>query len=144
MADYTISRFYINEKRYYNILEDKDRGLRQTDPLEKIKKVKVKGETAIPTGRYRIDMETVSPKYEKVSWAKKLCGGKMPRLVDVPGFDGILLHPGSTPDHTDGCLLTGQNLEKGKVLHSRDCFIFIYKQLKAAHERGEEIWIEIV
>ena len=41
-------------------LEDTDRGLRQDMPLEEIKRRKVYGQTAIPAGRYPIQMR-VSP-----------------------------------------------------------------------------------
>lgn len=144
MDDYTISRLYIDGERYFCILEDKDRGLLQTDSPERIAEVEVKGETAIPKGKYLVDMDTVSPKYAKVAWAKKLCGGKMPRLVDVPGWEGVLIHPGNTAADTQGCLLPGKNLEKGKVLESRACFEYIYGKMKAAHDRGEQIYVEIV
>ncbi len=144
MENYTISRLYLNGVRYYEALEDKDRGLVQTDSLEKIKKVKVKGETAIPKGKYLVDMNTVSPKYAKIAWAKKLCGGKMPRLVDVPGWEGVLFHPLTDASQTEGCIGVGKNLVKGKILESRACFEHIYKEMKAAHDRGEQIYVEIV
>jgi hypothetical protein len=63
---YTIGRFFVNGVLFCNSLEDKDRGLKQTDSLSTIKSKKVYGETAIPTGIYKIDMETVSPKYAAV------------------------------------------------------------------------------
>ena len=42
----------------------------------------------------------------------------MPRLLNVPGFDGILIHPGTTAKDTDGCLVTGENKIKGGVINS--------------------------
>ena len=53
---YTIGNLYINGKFFGNTLEDKDRGLKQTDSLAIIQSKKVYGETAIPTGRYEILM----------------------------------------------------------------------------------------
>ncbi len=141
---YTISKFFINGKRYYEMLEDKDRGLKQTDSLEKIKDVKVAGETAIPRGTYKVTLGVVSPKYAAVKWYKDFCGGRMPRLLNVPGWDGILIHPGNTALDSWGCLICGRNTVKGKVTSSRDVFKTIYKQMKSAWDKGEEITIEIV
>ena len=140
---YTIGRFFVNGVLFCNSLEDKDRGLKQTDSLSTIKSKKVYGETAIPTGVYKIDMETVSPKYAAVKWYKDLCKGKMPRLKDVPGFEGILIHTGNTALDTLGCILVGKNTIKGKLTDSKATFAKLYKQMKAAHDRGEEITIEI-
>ena len=63
---YTIGRLYINEKFFCNTLEDMDRGLKQSDPITTIQKKKVYGETAIPTGKYKIEMNIVSTKYSAV------------------------------------------------------------------------------
>ena len=88
-------------------------------------------------------MNVVSPKYAKVDWYRRLCGGKMPRLLGVPGFDGILIHPGSTALDSYGCVLVGKNTKKGTVTSSRDTFSALYAKLKAASDRGEQITIEI-
>lgn len=141
---YSIGILYINGVRFCETVEDKDRGLKQTDPISKIKSVKVYGETAIPTGTYKISMDIVSPKYAAVTFYKQLCGGKMPRLMDVPGFEGILLHPGNTALDSYGCILPGKNKIKGGVTQSRDTFRALYNKMEIAHKKGEEITIEIV
>lgn len=143
-ATYTIGRLYIDGIFYCNSLEDKDRGLKQTDHPDYIKTRKVAGETAIPTGTYTVAMNVTSPKYSAVSWFWNLCQGKMPRLLNVPGFDGILIHPGSTALDTRGCLLCGKNTKVGQLTESRVCFQQIYKLMKEAYDKGEEITIEIV
>ena len=94
---YTIGNLYINGKLFCNTLEDRDRGLKKTDSLSVIKSKKVYGETAIPTGKYGVAMNITSPKYSAVKWYWNLCKGMMPRLLNVPGFEGILIHPGNTP-----------------------------------------------
>ncbi len=143
-ATYTIGVLFVDGIRYCETLEDKDRGLKQTDNLDYIKSRKVAGETAIPTGTYNVAMNVTSPKYSAVSWFWNLCRGKMPRLQNVPGFDGILVHTGSTNLDTKGCLLVGKNTKVGQLTESRVCFQQIYKLMKAAYDRGEEITIEIV
>ena len=141
---YTIGNLYIDGKWFCNTLEDKDRGLKQTDPINVIKSKKVYGETAIPTGRYRITLDVVSPKYSSVAWYRNLCGGRMPRLINVPGFEGVLMHPGNTAVDTLGCLLVGLNTVKGKLTSSRDYFKKLYKLMDAANKKHEIIEIEIV
>ena len=145
-ATYTIGRLYVDGLYYFNTLEDRDRGLKQTDHPDYIKARKVAGETAIPKGTYTITMNVTSPKYAGVSWYWNLCRGKMPRLLNVPGFDGILIHPGGNngPLDTRGCVLVGKNTKVGKLTDSKACFQQLYKLMKAAADRGEEITIEIV
>lgn len=140
---YTIGILYVDGVRFCETCEDKDRGLKQTDSLAKIKSVKVPNETAIPTGTYKVRMDIVSPKYSKVSWFKSLCGGKMPRLMDVPGFEGILIHTGTSALDSSGCILVGRNKIKGGLTLSRLTFSELYTKMDSAHKRGEEIIIEI-
>ena len=141
---YTIGKLYVNGAYFCNTLEDRDRGLKQTDSLYSIKARKLYGETAVPTGTYGINMDFVSPKYSASKWYKDLCGGKLPRLMEVPGFEGILIHPGNTALDTLGCVLVGKNTKVGQVTDSRDTFKALYKKMKAAHDKGEKITIEIV
>lgn len=140
---YTIGRLYVEDELFANTLEDKDRGLWIYDSLERIKDVKVYGETAIPKGRYKVDMDVLSPKYSQIAWYKRVTKGYMPRLRNVPGFEGILIHPGNGPEDTLGCLLVGKNTVKGRLTQSRDTFEKLYKLMKAAHDRGEHIYITI-
>jgi len=140
---YTIGNLYINGKLFCNTLEDKDRGLKQTDPLSTIKAKKVYAETAIPTGKYTVTMNVTSPKYSAVKWYWDLCKGKMPRLLSVKGFEGVLIHPGNTALDSAGCLLVGKNTVKGKLTQSKDTFAKLYKLMKAAADKGEIIELEI-
>ena len=142
-ATYTIGRLYVDGHFFCNTLEDRDRGLKQSDPETYIKARKVYGETAIPTGTYGVSMNTTSPKYAAVSWYWKLCQGKMPRLLAVPGFDGILIHPGNDALDTLGCILVGRNTKVGKLTDSKATFQKLYKEMAKAVRRGEEISIVI-
>ena len=143
-ATYTIGILYVDGVRFSETLEDRDRGLFQGDTLAQIKSLKVYGETAIPIGKYTVAMDILSPKYSAVKWYKDLCGGKMPRLLDVPGFEGILIHPGNTALDSYGCVLVGRNTKVGMVTQSKDTFKKLYRKMKAAHDRGEKITITIV
>ena len=102
-VSYTIGKLYLNGKYLCDTLEDTDRGLKDTMPTEEIEKIKVYGKTAIPTGTYKVDMNTVSPKFKDRTWAKPY-SGKLPRLLDVKGYSGVLIHVGNKPEDTLGCL----------------------------------------
>ena len=140
---YTIGNLYVDGEWFCNSLEDKDRGLSQTMPLEEIKETKVYGETAIPTGRYEVRMDIVSPKYNGVKWYKDNFGGRMPRLENVKGFSGILIHSGNTALDSNGCILVGMNKAKGKVLDSRATFQKLWKVLEQARKAGKTIYLTV-
>lgn len=141
-STYTISNMYIDGVKFCNVLEDVDRGLTQDMPLEDIQKAKVYGKTAIPTGTYKVTLDVVSPKFSKYK-QYEFCDGKLPRLLDVPGFNGILIHIGNTEGDTDGCLLVGKNNVVGKVTESTATFKALYTKMQEAVENGEEITITI-
>lgn len=131
--NYTIGDLYINGKWFSNTLEDTDRGLSNTMPKEEIKKLKVYGKTAIPSGSYKVDLNTVSPKFKNYSWAKPY-NGKIPRLLNVPGFEGVLIHPGNQEQDTLGCILVGRNTIKGMVTSSQATFKSLMETLLKSNE----------
>jgi hypothetical protein len=126
---YTIGSLYINGEYFCDTLEDADRGLKQDMPLDEIKRNKVAGQTAIPTGTYNVTTSVVSPKYSTRE-AYRFCNGKVPRLIDVPGYEGVLIHIGNTPADTEGCILVGENKVKGQVINSTATFKKLYALLK--------------
>lgn len=132
-AGYTIGRMEINGRYFCDTLEDTDRGLRESMTEDEIAALKVKGATAIPTGTYRIDMQTRSPRFGRV----------LPRLVSVKGYAGVLIHSGNTAADTEGCILVGENRERGKVLNSRATLEHLLVFLRAAQAEGEEIELTI-
>ena len=141
--EYTIGRLYINGVKFSETLEDCDRGLTQDMPLEEIKAKKIYGKTAIPTGTYEIDMNTISPKFQARSWAKPY-GGKLPRLLNVPGYEGILIHPFNSAAESLGCIGVGKNSIKGMITDSSRTFMSLMsKYLLPAKVRGEKITISI-
>lgn len=139
---YTIGKLFINGVYKCDTLEDQDRGLTSQMSLEEIKAKKVYGVTAIPYGTYKIDMGTVSPKFKDRSWAK-FCGGKLPRLVDVKGYEGVLIHVGNKAEDTLGCILVGENKIKGQVINSTATFQELYSVMLKAKLLGEELSLTI-
>ena len=132
-AGYTIGRMEVNGQYFCDTLEDTDRGLSEEMSEAEIAARKVKGATAIPIGTYRIDMQTRSPRFGRV----------LPRLLSVKGYAGVLIHSGNTADDTEGCILVGENRERGKVLNSRATLEHLLAFLRAAQAEGEEIELTI-
>ena len=118
---YTVGSLSINGEFFCYTLEDTDRGLIQDMSLDEIKSKKEYGKTAIPKGVYTVDMSTVSPKFKDREWAKPY-DGKLPRLVGVPGYEGVLIHVGNTAEDTLGCILVGANNFNGKLTNSTATF----------------------
>lgn len=136
---YTIGHLYLDGKYICDTIEDTDGGITQDDELDEIKAIKVKSQTAIPKGTYRVTLNVVSPKFVKKDYYKKFCGGKLPRLLDVPGFDGILIHRGNDQNDSAGCIIVGYNKFVGKVVNSQAAFEKLYKAL----EGDDRIYITI-
>jgi hypothetical protein len=110
---YTVGDLFIDGKFFCNTIEDRVRLLPKTCPdmpkgISCKCREKVYAQTAIPAGTYRITME-ISPKFGRV----------LPRLHNVPHFIGILIHSGNTEKDSAGCIIVGDNTQKGKVLNSR-------------------------
>lgn len=127
---YCIGKLYINGKYFCDTLEDTDRGLDSTMTEEEIKKIKVKGETAIPTGIYKIILN-YSPKFKKV----------MPLITNVKGYSGVRIHTGNSAKDTEGCLLVGKNTIVGRLTESRKMYDALFKRLQ--QKGSNDITIEI-
>jgi hypothetical protein len=128
---YTIGSLYVDGVYFCDTLEDTDRGLTQSMPLSEIRKLKIAGQTAIPTGTYKVVTNVVSPKYSTRE-AYRFCGGKVPRLLDVPGYEGVLIHIGNYAKDTEGCILVGENKVKGQVVNSTATFKRLYELMTDA------------
>lgn len=130
-ATYTIGRLFVDGERFCDTCEDTDRGLSQSLPLDVNKARKRKGVTAIPTGRYKVTLNVQSPRFSKKA-QYAFCNGYLPRLINVPCYQGVLIHVGNTANDTDGCILVGENKAVGKVLNSTATFKRLYARLKEA------------
>ena len=143
---YTIGHLYIDDIYFCDTIEDTDRYLFNDMTEEEISSMKVYGETAIPCGIYEITMKVKSPKFSdpKYKWAKPY-NGYLPRLLNVPGFDGILIHVMNTAQDSLGCVGVGENKVKGKVINSTITFNKLMDEyLIPADKKNEKINIEII
>lgn len=136
---YTIGKLYIDGAPVCETLEDKDRGLGQHMTEEEIKKSKVYGKTAIPSGRYRVTF-TYSPKFAKCSYA---INGMIPLILNVKGYSAIRIHAGNDQDDTEGCVLLGENKAVGKVLNSKITCEKVFRMMYLAFKADAPIWIDI-
>lgn len=130
---YTIGKLFVDGKYFCDTLEDTDRHLKQSDSLALIKSKKVPGQTAIPTGSYKVIVNR-SPKFRR----------NLPRLLNVPGFEGILIHRGNSDKDSAGCVLVGENKVVGKVINSTGYEHKLVDILTTVQNRGEEITITIL
>lgn len=127
---YTIGKLYIDGVYFCDTIEDKDRGLYQKQDIQELRKIKVPSKTAIPTGIYKISLNIVSPKFSAKKIYQEICKGKVPRLLNVPGYEGVLIHIGNTAEDSAGCILVGQNKVVGKVINSTETFRKLYNKIK--------------
>ena len=130
---YTIGRLYIDGQYFCDTCEDTDRGLRQDLPLSVNMAKKRRGVTAIPVGRYRVTLDVFSQRFSKKK-QYDFTRGYLPRLVNVPAFEGILIHIGNTAADSEGCILVGRNTKVGMVLESTKTFKALYEVLRKASD----------
>ena len=108
------------------------------------------GETRIPAGTYKIQFRTVGGFHAKYSARFYDIHKGMLHIVDVPGFDFILIHCGNTDEHTAGCLLVGDTQnnnvveEDGFIGRSTAAYKRIYPTIAKALEQGEEVTITYI
>ena len=98
---------------------------------DKVRPVKIKGETAISAGTYEVAV-TFSNKFQKF----------LPLLLNVPKFEGIRIHPGNTPKDTLGCILVGEGKGENSITGSRHAFAPLFEKIQSVI-RTEKVFIEI-
>lgn len=117
----TIGELSIDERFECYILEDP------------VRPQKIPGETAIPAGTYNITISR-SPKFRR----------DLPLVEDVPGFEGIRIHPGNTPADTEGCLIPGRTRATDYVGESKSAFDSLLSKLCGAFDAGDKVAIRIL
>lgn len=139
---YTLGKLYVDGVYFCDTLEDKDRGLTQNMSVEQIKSMKIPGETAIPKGTYKVTLDVISPKFSKYPFYMQTCGGKLPRLIDVKGYEGVLIHVADGPKRdslVQGCIGIGNLSAEEYLMNGKKVFAELYNKMK-----GNNIELEIV
>ena len=107
--------------------------LEDTDRRLEIDGCKIFGKTAIPRGTYKVLID-FSNRFK--------C--ELPRLLDVPQFEGVRIHAGNKPEDTEGCILVGASYTTDWLNASRHTFDKLFALMEQADERGEDIEIEVL
>lgn len=134
----TIGELSINGVFECYVLEDTDRGLKQSMTLPESVARKVHGKTAIPYGTFKI-VVTKSERFSKMK-------GKdvyLPLLLNVPNYEGVRIHTGNKPEDTEGCLLPARKRGKNVVSESTLAFNQLNDKINLAIKAGEVVTIEI-
>jgi hypothetical protein len=130
--DSTIGSLYIDNKFICFTLEDKDRKIYNSNPIEFIKRTKIYGQTAIPYGKYGV-IWSYSPKFKT----------NKPRLTNVKGFESILIHEGNDKNQTNGCILVGLNFIKDRIFYSSKAMLILCGIIEKISQQGGTINITI-
>ena len=113
----TVGKLYLNGVYFCDTLEDKNRDLNKNGIFDGSEK-KVYSETCIPFGQYKVIINQ-SPRFKRL----------MPRLLNVPHFDGILIHNGVTEKNSAGCILVG-SYDGQKLVRSKEIFNKLFEIMK--------------
>ena len=84
-----------------------------------INRRKIYGQTCIPSGEYKVILN-MSPRFKKI----------LPRILDVKGFEGILMHSGNTVQDSSGCILLGTKSADGVLINSRKAVNALIEKIK--------------
>jgi hypothetical protein len=117
----TPGMFYINDEFFAYSLEDPERGF------------KIKGDTAIPKGRYRVIL-SMSARFKKV----------LPLLLNVPGYSGVRIHGGNTKKDTLGCPLIGKFRTGNRIYSCAPMVNSLILRMEKAISDGQEVYITIM
>lgn len=130
-SNYTIGKLFINDVYYCDTMEDKVIDINKNGKFDD-GLTKFMHQTAIPYGTFKV-VVNYSPKFKR----------ELPRLLDVPYFEGILIHNGNDQNSTSGCIIVGENKVVGKVTNSTFYMNNLTARIKDAQNKGETITITI-
>ena len=89
-------------------------------------------ETCIPFGTYKVIIN-MSNRFKRL----------MPLLLNVPNFDGIRIHNGTSVQNTSGCILVGKNNFAGTLKESNEIFEQLFSLMTTAYNKKEQIEITV-
>ena len=125
-------------------LEPPSHGLTSATDPKTIRDIKRLGRSAIPAGVYRLVLG-YSPRFSPRPFYKSCGGGLVPRLLNVSGFEGVLIHCGNTVVDTCGCILVGRRADSSTLVQSQKTYGLLMRQYwLPASKRDEPMFIEIV
>lgn len=98
------------------------------------RRTKVKGETCIPEGRYKVSLRKEGGFHQRYAKKYPAIHNGMLWVRDVPGFEWILLHIGNYESESDGCILLGSTAIMSpscefSVMQSEKAYLAVYHRL---------------
>ena len=125
-------------------LEPPSHGLTSATIPKTIRDIKRLGRSAIPAGVYRLVLG-YSPRFSPRPFYRAYGRGLVPRLQNVSGFEGVLIHCGNTVVDTCGCILVGRRADSSTLIQSQKTYGLLMRQYwLPASKRDEPMFIEIV
>ena len=109
-------------------LEDQVREI----PGKPVEQWKIKGQTAIPAGRYRVTIDR-SDRF----------GRLMIHVLDVPGFSGIRVHGGNTDKDVEGCIAVGRVRTMTGIADCAKVLEDLESRVALSLGAGENVYLEI-
>ena len=92
--------------------------------LEDIERpVKIKAETAIPRGTYKVIIN-MSNRFKRL----------MPLLLNVQNFEGVRIHAGNTNHDTEGCILVGRTRSNDFIGQSKKAYDSLFAKMQKAKD----------
>ena len=88
---------------------------------DKEREVKIKSETAIAKGTYKVIINQ-SNRFKRL----------LPLLLNVPNFEGVRIHSGNSNHDTEGCILVGLTRSQDFIGQSRKAFDKLFKKMQKA------------
>lgn len=130
---YTIGKLYVDGKFFCDTIEDVNRDLNKDGDLTDVGESKIQDKTCIPFGTYDVIVNE-SQRFKRL----------LPRLLNVPGFDGILIHNGVDENSSSGCIILGDNNQKGKVENGKFYMNKLTDMVFAEQKKNIKTTIQIV
>lgn len=117
---------------------------------DEAREVKVKGETRVPAGTYKVELRTEGGFNDKYTKKYGDFHKGMLHVTNVPNFEFILIHTGNDDSHTAGCLLVGDSQENNVIIKdgfigkSVNAYKRIYPDISKAIVNGVDVTIEYI
>ena len=88
---------------------------------DKERQVKIKSETAIAKGTYKVIINQ-SNRFKRL----------LPLFLNVENFEGVRIHSGNSNHDTEGCILVGLTRSQDFIGQSRKAFDKLFKKMQKA------------
>lgn len=129
----TLSEIYIDDEFFGYGLEDS------------VRDVKIKGSTAIPSGSYKLGLNTYSAMNARYKRKFPDMHRGMIEVQDIPNFKYVYIHIGNYFSDTEGCLLVGEYFKfydgDYAVYDSTKAYVRLYEMLVEAVAKGGAVLI---